>query len=154
MGVPEVREYLKKWNRENDILEFSQSSATVDLAAQALGVEPGRIAKTLTFRGRDRALLVLFAGDARVENKKFKAEFGLKASMLTPDEALAQTGHPVGGICPFGLRNELDVYLDESLRRFDHVFPACGSGNSALRCTLEELAEYSGAKKWVDISKV
>lgn len=151
MGVPEAREYLRRWNRDGDVLEFDRSSATVELAARALGVEPGRIAKTLSFRGRERPLLVLAAGDARIDNKKFKAAFGLKASMLSPEEALERTGHPVGGICPFGLATELDVYLDESLRRFDHVFPACGSGNSALRCTLAQLEEYSASKAWVDV---
>lgn len=151
MGVPEAREYLRRWNRDEDVLEFDRSSATVELAARALGVEPGRIAKTLSFRGRERPLLVLAAGDARIDNKKFKAAFGLKASMLSPEEALERTGHPVGGICPFGLATELDVYLDESLRRFDHVFPACGSGNSALRCTLAQLEEYSASKAWVDV---
>ncbi len=153
MGVREVREYFKRWNRENDIMEFDQSSATVELAARTLGVEPGRIAKTLSFRGRERPMLVLTAGDARIDNRKFKDEFGLKASMLSPGEALEVTGHPVGGICPFGLKGEADVFLDESLRRFDHVFPACGSGNSAIRCTLPELEEYSGMRKWVDICK-
>jgi prolyl-tRNA editing enzyme YbaK/EbsC (Cys-tRNA(Pro) deacylase) len=153
MGVPEVREYFKKWNRQDDIMEFEESSATVDLAARTLGVEPGRIAKTLSFRGRERSMLVLTAGDARIDNKKYKAQFGLKASMLSPEEALEQTGHPVGGICPFGLKTKLDVYLDVSLKRFDHVFPACGSGNSAIRCTLPELVEYSGMEKWVDICK-
>ena len=151
MGVQEAREYLKKWNRDDDVLEFDRSSATVELAALALGVEPGRIAKTLSFRGRERPILVLAAGDARINNRKFKAEFDLKASMLPPEEAQERTGHPVGGICPFGLASELDVYLDESLRRFDPVYPACGSGNSALRCTLAQLEEYSAAKAWVDV---
>ena len=153
MGVQEVREYFKKWNRENDIMEFGQSSATVELAARTLGVEPGRIAKTLSFRGREKGMLILAAGDARIDNKKFKAEFGLKASMLSPEEALEATGHPVGGICPFALKKDMDVFLDKSLKRFDFVFPACGSGNSAIRCTIPQLEEYSGMRKWVDICK-
>ncbi|MGI6706321.1 MAG: YbaK/EbsC family protein [Clostridia bacterium] len=153
MAIDEVREYLKKWGRENDILEFDTSSATVDMAAQALDVEPSRIAKTIAFRGTESPILIVAAGDAKIDNRKFKAEFGFKARMLMPEEALEYTGHPVGGVCPFGLKMSLPVYLDISLRRFDTVFPACGSSNSAIELSCAELEEYSSCKRWVDVCK-
>lgn len=153
MAIDKVRGHLKKWGRENDILEFETSSATVEMAARALNVEPCRIAKTIAFRGVEGAILVVAAGDAKTDNRKFKTEFGFKAKMLTPDEVLECTGHPVGGVCPFGLKMSLPVYLDISLRRFDTVFPACGSSNSAIRLTCVELEEYSSCKRWVDVCK-
>lgn len=153
MAIDKVREYLKKWGREEDILEFDTSSATVEMAANALGVEPGRIAKTLSFKNNDGAMLIVAAGDTKIDNAKFKAEFGFKAKMLTPDEVLEFTGHAVGGVCPFGLAQNLSVYLDESLRHFDFIYPACGSSNSAIKLTCEELEEYAAVNRWVDVCK-
>lgn len=153
MAIDKVREYLKQWSRDKDILEFEASSATVEMASNALGVEPCRIAKTLTFKTEDSAMLLVAAGDAKVDNGKFKLEFGMKAKMLTPEEALEFTGHAVGGICPFGLKQDLPVYLDISMKRFDTVFPACGSSNSAIRLTCDELEQYANSRKWVDACK-
>lgn len=154
MSIEIVREYLKQYGRETDVLEFDVSSATVDLAAKALGVLPARIAKTISLKDSDGCLLVVTAGDGKIDNAKFKAEFGFKARMLTPEEALALTGHAVGGICPFALPEGVHVYTDISLKRFDTVFPACGSSNSAIELTCDELFEYSGSLKWVDVCKV
>lgn len=154
LSLESVKEHLKQWNRDKDIMVFDESSATVEEAAQVIGVEPGQIAKTLSFRGEgEKAILIVAAGDAKIDNKKFRHTFGFKARMLSPVEVLAQTGHEVGGVCPFGLTNELDVFLDVSLKRFDTVYPACGSTNSAIKVTLDELATYSAAKEWVDICK-
>jgi prolyl-tRNA editing enzyme YbaK/EbsC (Cys-tRNA(Pro) deacylase) len=154
MGIDEARRHLVLFDKDGDILEFGTSSATVELAAQALGVEPGRIAKSLAF-GRDgRFHLILFAGDARVDNQKYKGRFGMKATMLSPDDTFALTGHRIGGVCPFGIPRDIEVWLDQSLRRFDHVYPACGSSNSAIRATLAELELWSGAAGWVDVGKV
>lgn len=154
MSIASVKAHFKKWNRDKDIMEFETSSATVDKAAETIGVEPARIAKTLSFRGEgDKAILVVAAGDAKINNKKFRQTFGFKARMLSADEVLEQTGHEVGGVCPFGLANELDVFLDESMKRFETLFPACGSTNSAIELTLDELSEYSFAKGWVDVCK-
>ncbi|MFP7493086.1 YbaK/EbsC family protein [Terribacillus saccharophilus] len=146
---------LTNYNRSDDIIELDLSSATVDLAATALGVEPARIAKTLAFRGKDEAesVLIVAAGDAKIDNKKFKQVFGVKARMLSADETLEQTGHAVGGVCPFGLKNELPVYMDVSLKRFSTVFPACGSSNSAIELTCEELIEFGKGREWLDICK-
>ncbi|WP_066305015.1 YbaK/EbsC family protein [Bacillus sp. FJAT-29814] len=154
MSIESVREHFKQWDREQDIMEFEVSSATVELAAAAIGVEPARIAKTLSFRGEgETAILVVAAGDAKIDNKKFRHTFGMKARMLTADEVLEQTGHAIGGVCPFGLKNKLDVYLDVSMKRFETLFPACGSTNSAIELTCEEIALYSFAKDWVDVCK-
>lgn len=153
MAIDKVREYLKQWGREDDILEFNSSSATVELAANALGVAPCRIAKTLSFKTEDGALLVIAAGDAKIDNARFKAEFGLKAKMLTPEEVVEYTGHAVGGVCPFALNRKLPVYSDISMKRFETVFPACGSSNSAIELTCDELTEYSGSSRWVDVCK-
>ncbi|MGQ9557836.1 MAG: YbaK/EbsC family protein [Desulfurispora sp.] len=153
MSIEQARAHLQKWHREKDILEFSVSSATVELAARALGVEPARIAKTLAFKSDADALLVVTAGDARVDNKKFKAAFGQKPRMLTPEETLEFTGHAVGGVCPFGLKKELPVYLDVSLKRFKTIFPACGSSNSAIELTCTELEEYAKSRGWVDVCR-
>ncbi|CEG27260.1 YbaK/EbsC family protein [Bacillus sp. B-jedd] len=154
MSLESVKEHLKKWNRDHDIMEFDTSSATVELAAEAIGVKPERIAKTLSFRGEgESAILIVAAGDAKIDNKKFRHTFGFKARMLSPEEVLDQTGHAIGGVCPFGLKNGLQVYLDDSMKRFETVFPACGSPNSAIEVTLEELAEYSSAEGWVDVCK-
>ena len=133
--------------------EFDVSSATVELAAQALQCEPCRIAKTLSFLVDGRAILIVAAGDAKVDNPKYKARFGTKAKMLTPEEAVSLVGHAVGGVCPFGVNEGVTVYLDESLRRFATVFPACGSSNSAIELTIPELEAYSGFTAWVDVCK-
>lgn len=152
MSIDKVREYLKKFNREKDIIELSQSSATVQLAAKALGVEPERIAKTLSFKSHNGAILVVTAGDARIDNKKFKTTFGLKAKMLSPDETVEYTGHAVGGVCPFAIeRADVKNYLDESLKRFETVYPACGSSNSAIQLTCAEIEKFSNAEGWVDV---
>lgn len=153
MAIEQVKTYLKRWNKEMDIQEFEQSSATVLEAASALGVKPERIAKTLSFRKGENAVLLVAAGDGKVDNKKFRAVFGEKPRMLTAEEVLDKTGHAVGGVCPFGLKEDLDVYLDQSLKRFSSVFPACGSSNSAIELTSEELYLLGNAKGWVDVCK-
>lgn len=154
MSIESVKAHFRQWNREQDVMEFATSSATVEQAAETIGVIPARIAKTLSFRGEgDGAMLIVAAGDAKVDNKKFRSSFGFKARMLTPDEVLEHTGHVIGGVCPFGLKTEMDVFLDVSLKRFETVFPACGSVNSAIELTLDELLRYSSAKEWVDVCK-
>lgn len=154
LSIETVKAHFKKWNREGDVMEFDRSSATVEQAAETIGVIPARIAKTLSFRGEDeKAILIVAAGDAKIDNKKFRHTFDFKARMLTPDEVLEQTGHAIGGVCPFGLANDLAVYPDVSLKRFVTVFPACGSTNSAIELTIDELLQYSAAKKWVDVCK-
>lgn len=153
MAIETVREYLSKFGVGEKILEFGVSSATVELAAIALCVEPARIAKTLSFKKDNHAILVVTSGDTKIDNGKFKLEFGLKAKMLTADEVVELVGHAVGGVCPFGVASTVEVYLDESLHRFDTVFPACGSSNSAIELTCDELATYSKAVRWVDVCK-
>lgn len=153
MGMEAARAWLAARGLEERIREFPVSSATVELAAKALGVEPGRIAKTLSFYDGESALLILAAGDAKIDNHKFKEQFGFKAKMLSAEDALRFTGHAVGGICPFGLTEKLRVYLDESLKRFGTVYPACGSSNSAVELSCSELEEASEAMGWVDVTK-
>lgn len=153
MAIEEVREYFKNFNKENEIVEHAKSSATVELAAKALNVIPARIAKTLSFKVNDDAILIVTSGDAKIDNKKFKEEFGCKAKMLTPDETLEYTGHAVGGVCPFALKNNIKVYLDESMKRFETIFPAAGSSNSSIELTCEELYKYSNCEKWINICK-
>lgn len=154
MSLEAVRAYLKAFQLDQNIRVFDVSSATVPLAAKAVGVGEARIAKTLSFRSpQDGALLVVCAGDARIDNPKFRAAFGIKARMLTPDEARDLTGHAVGGVCPFALLPGVLVYLDESLRRFDTVFPAAGSANSAVEMSMEEL-ELTTHGQWVDVCKL
>lgn len=153
MAIDRVRAYLRTFGAEERILEFPVSSATVALAAQALGCEEARIAKTLSFAQGEGCILVVAAGDAKVDNGKFKARFAMKAKMLSPDDAERLVGHAVGGVCPFGVNAGVPVYLDESLRRFETVFPACGSANSAIELTLDELERFSGAESWVDVCK-
>lgn len=153
MAIERVKEYFKGWNIEDRILEFDVSSATVELAAQALKCEPKRIAKTLSFKIEDRCILIVAAGDAKVDNAKYKKTFEVKAKMLTPDEVESMVGHAIGGVCPFGINEGVEVYLDESLKRFETVFPACGSSNSAIELTVGELEEYSSYKEWVDVCK-
>lgn len=139
---------------EDKVQEFEVSSATVELAAQALGVEGARIAKTLSFKLADSCVLILAAGDARIDNRKFKDKFHTKAKMLTADEVLEMVGHPVGGVCPFGINPDIPVYLDDSMKRFETVFPAVGSASSAIELNLEELYKYSNAREWVDVCKL
>lgn len=154
MSIQMVKEYLKQFGRDGDVGEFPVSSATVALAAEALGVAPARIAKTLSFADGDGAILLVAAGDAKVDNARFKAQFQKKAKMLTPAEALSFTGHAVGGVCPFAIENpQVRVFLDVSLKRFETVFPACGSSNSAIELTCSELEAYSNALEWVDVCK-
>lgn len=153
MSIERVREYFRGLGMEDRVMEFATSSATVELAAQTVGVIPARIAKTLSFKKVDGAFLVVTAGDAKVDNKGFKAEFGLKAKMLTPEEAVELVGHAVGGVCPFAVNDGVEVYLDESMKRFDTVFPACGSSNSAIELSCDELYQLSGALKWVNVCK-
>lgn len=154
MSVEAVKAYLKAWGKDGAVREFAVSSATTALAAAAVGVEPARIAKTLAFGARDGNLIVVVAGDVRVDNAKFKARFGSKGKMLSSEEALAVTGHPVGGVCPFALPDPAPpVWLDVSLRRFASVFPAAGSANSAVEMTCDELFACSRARGWVDVGK-
>lgn len=153
MAIERVREYLKRFGVADRILEFEVSSATVALAAQALGCEEARIAKTLSFVHAEGCLLIVAAGDAKVDNAKFKAQFGMKAKMLTPEEAQRLVGHAVGGVCPFAVNAGVPVFLDASLKRFETVFPACGSASSAIEMTLAELEQFSCAAAWVDVCK-
>lgn len=153
MAIEKVRDYFSGLGMADRILEFDSSSATVELAAQTLGCEPCRIAKTLSFMLEDGAILIVAAGDAKIDNTKYKARFGKKAKMLTPDEVVQLVGHAVGGVCPFAVNPGVTVYLDESLKRFDTVFPACGSSNSAIELTIPELEKYSVLSGWVDVCK-
>ena len=153
MSIENAREYLKKFGLDNKIRDFDTSSATVELAAQALGCEPERIAKSLSFLVDDAAVLIIAAGDAKVDNRKFKDFFQQKAKMLSPEDVERMIGHAVGGVCPFGVKSGVKVYLDKSLKRFGTVFPACGSSNSAIELTLDELERTSGYVSWVDVCK-
>ncbi len=153
MSIQTVRPFLAAFGREGDIREFPVSSATVELAAQALGVEGARIAKTLSFADGEGCLVVVAAGDTKIDNAKFKQTFGFKASMLPVDRVAELTGHAVGGVCPFALPAAVRVFLDTSLRRFATVFPAAGSANSAIELTCDELEQYSGGV-WVDVCKL
>ena len=153
MAIEKVREFFRQYGLEGRILEFTVSSATVELAAEAVGCEPKRIAKTLSFMTEEGPILIVAAGDAKIDNPKYKAQFHTKAKMLTPDEATELVGHSVGGVCPFGINDGVSVYLDRSLQRFETVFPAAGSASSAIELTLTELEQYSGCKSWIDICK-
>lgn len=152
MSIDLVRSFLAAFGRERDILEFPVSSATVELAAEALGVAPERIAKTMSFADGDGCLVVVAAGDTKIDNGKYKQTFGFKAKMLSPDQVLSLTGHAVGGVCPFALPDTVRIFLDESLRRFDTVYPAAGSSNSAVQVTLPQLETYTNGV-WVDVCK-
>ena len=157
MAIEKVKEYFRQFGIEDKIMEFDVSSATVDLAAEAVGIEGARICKTMSFLKPDGAgaILVQMAGDGRINNRKFKDQFGFKAKMLKPDEVIEYTGHAIGGVCAFAIeRDDVDVYCDESMKRFETVFPACGSDNSAIELTNDELYEYSRAAGWVDICKL
>ena len=153
MSVEKVRAYFARFGMEDRVNELPQSSATVDLAAAALGVEPGRIAKTLSFLVGERPILIVAAGDTKIDNSKYKARFHTKAKMLTQEQAREMTGHAVGGVCPFANPEGVRTYLDVSLRRFATVFPAAGSSNSAIELTCDELAEYSHSLGWIDVCK-
>ncbi len=153
MSIEKVRKYFAAYGLENRILEFSESSATVELAAQALHCEPGRIAKSLSFLVEDRPILVIAAGDVKIDNSKYKARFGKKASMLKAEDVERLIGHGVGGVCPFAVNTGVAVYLDESLKRFETVFPACGSSNSAIELNIAELERFTGHAAWVDVCK-
>ncbi len=153
MAIERVKTYFKQYGMEEKIRELDASSATVELAAQALSCEPARIAKTLSFMVDGHALLVVAAGDVKIDNHKYKERFGTKAKMLTPEEAETLVGHAVGGVCPFAVNEGVTVYLDESLKRFETVFPACGSSNSAIELTIPELEKYSQCAGWVDVGK-
>lgn len=153
MAIQKVKEYFKQFDMENRIQEFSVSSATVELAAEALHCEPCRIAKTLSFMVDGKPILIVAAGDAKIDNPKYKAQFGVKAKMLAFDEVEDLIGHAVGGVCPFGINDNVTVYLDCSLKRFKTVFPACGSGNSAIELSIDELEQYSNYSDWIDVCK-
>lgn len=153
MSLDKVKAYFKEAGIESKVIELEESSATVELAARALHCEPARIAKTLSFHVDDRVVLVVTAGDAKIDNKKYKEEFGQKAKMLSVDEAEPLIGHAVGGVCPFAVNEGVEVYLDQSMKRFDVVYPAAGSANSAIGLTIPELEIYSMNRKWVDVCK-
>jgi len=154
MSIGKVKQYFAQFGIEGRIQEFDVSSATVELAAAALKCEPARIAKTLSFYASGGAILVVMAGDARVDNPKFKAQFNTKAKMLSPEDAENLIGHAVGGVCPFAVNEGVAVYLDVSLKRFETVYPACGSSNSGIGLSIEELEKYSNSRGWVDVSKI
>ena len=153
MSLEKAKDYFARYGLQGRVQEFPVSSATVELAAQALQCEPCRIAKTLSFLVGETPVLIVAAGDAKIDNPKYKAQFGTKAKMLTPEQAQTLVGHAVGGVCPFAVNPGVAVYLDVSLRRFETVFPACGSANSAIELTIPELEQYSGCKQWVDVCK-
>ena len=154
MSIAAVREYFAQFGMADQVLEFETSSATVELAAQAVGVIPARIAKSLSFKVDGKAILIIAAGDAKVDNAKFKAHFHTKAKMLTPDEVTELIGHAIGGVCPFAIKEEVEVYLDESMRRFETVFPAAGSSNSAIQLTCDQLEQYTqNFVAWGDFCK-
>ena len=153
MSFERAKEYLKELGLENKVKEFPVSSATVEEAAKAVGCEEEKIAKTLSFIVEDKPILIVVAGDCKVDNSKYKAEFHKKAKMIPFTEVEELIGHSVGGVCPFGIKNGVTVYLDESLRRFDTVYPACGSSNSAVKLTIEELEKASKYEKWIDVCK-
>ena len=153
MSIEKVRAYFKTLGIEDRIQEFDVSSATVELAAQALGCDEARIAKSITMNVNGECVIIVTAGDVKIDNPRYKAEFSTKAKMLTHEQALEMTGHAVGGICPFALNDGCRVYLDESLKRFDYVYPACGSSNSAVKLTPDELEKYSHSIKWIDVCK-
>lgn len=154
MSIDKVRSYFRNLGMEQRVLEFEVSSATVELAAVAVGCEPARIAKTLSFMVGDKPNLIVAAGDAKIDNPKYKAQFGTKAKMLTPDEVAERVGHAVGGVCPFAINEGVDVYLDASLKRFETVYPACGSSNSAIGLTISELERVSEHfVAWIDVCK-
>ena len=152
MSIERVRAYFRELGMEERVMEFDVSSATVELAAQALNCEPGRIAKTLSFKLGEDPILIVTAGDVKTDNRKYKDTFHSKAKMLTHEEAASLIGHAVGGVCPFAVNEGVKVYLDESLRRFETVYPACGSSNSAIGLTIAELEKYAKPAGWIDVT--
>lgn len=155
MAIEKVREYFRQIGIEDRIQEFDVSSATVELAAAAVGVEGARICKTLSFKSAEGCILIQMAGDAKVDNRKFKDYFGFKAKMLSAEEVEFYTGHAIGGVCAFAIENpDTRVYCDISMKRFETVFPACGSANSAVELTCDEIFEFSKAEAWIDVSKL
>jgi len=153
MSIERGRAYFAQFGMEDQVIEFNVSSATVELAAAALNCEPQRIAKTLSFLVDGQAILIVAAGDARIDNPKYKTQFGVKAKMIAAEDVEPLIGHGIGGVCPFGVNEGVMVYLDESLKRFITVYPACGSGNSAIELTIPQLEQYSGYTAWVDVCK-
>lgn len=153
MAIEKVKAYFRQHNMEHRVQEFEVSSATVELAAAALHCEPCRIAKTLSFLTDKGPILIVAAGDVKIDNPKYKAQFGTKAKMLSPEETERLIGHAVGGVCPFAVKEDAVIYLDESLKRFQTVFPACGSSNSAIELTIAELEEHSSFHSWIDVCK-
>lgn len=154
MSIETARAHFRRFGIEDRVLEFDDSSATVALAAQTLHVSSARISKTLSFKTEQGCMLIICAGDARIDNHKFRDQFYIRAKMLSPDQVNVMVGHPIGGVCPFGINEGVPVYLDESVLRFDTVYPAAGSSNSAIELTIDELFKYSGAKGWVDVCTV
>lgn len=153
MSIEKARTYLGQYGISDRIQEFEVSSATVELAAKALNCEPARIAKSLAFRVKDSCIIIVTAGDVKIDNPKYKAKFKTKAKMLSPAETEEHIGHAVGGVCPFGVNEDVTIYLDQSLKRFETVFPACGSSNSAIELTIAELEKYVDFEEWVDVSR-
>ncbi|MGI6752663.1 MAG: YbaK/EbsC family protein [Anaerovoracaceae bacterium] len=155
MGIDKVREYFKRWGREEEIIEFPVSSATVELAAEAAGVIPARIAKTLSFKnGDDGCVLIVTSGNMKIDNQKFKGYFGMKAKMLSPDEVVKYTGYEIGGVCPFAIDHPgVKIYCDVSMKKYETVFPACGSDNSAIELTGDEIFEFCNGAAWIDVCK-
>lgn len=153
MSIEKVRNYFKDFGLEDRIREFDTSSATVELAAAALNCQPERIAKSLSFIVKDKTVIIVTAGDVKIDNKKFRNIFETKAKMIDKDRVEDLIGHEVGGVCPFAIKDGVEVYLDQSLKRFDTVFPACGSSNSAIELRLDELEKYSKYKEWIDVTK-
>lgn len=153
MAIERVRAYFRELGIEEKVQELAKSSATVELAAAALGTEPGRIAKTLSFMVNESPILIVTAGDVKIDNAKYKKFFGAKAKMLTPQQAEELIGHAVGGVCPFAINEGVTVYLDESLKAYATVYPACGSSNSAIELNMEELEKYSLSTAWIDVCK-
>ena len=153
MGTEQVVEYFKKWDMDDRIIEFDDSCATVELAAKAIGCAEERIAKTLSFNIDNKTILIVVAGDARVDNKKYKTAFNAKSKMLLPEKTLEFIGHSIGGVCPFGIKDGVTVYLDESLKRFKTGYSACGSSNSVIELTIEELEDHSNYSTWVNVCK-
>ncbi len=153
MANDKVKAYFRQFGMEERIQEFDTSSATVELAAAALHCEPQRIAKTLSFLADGQAILIVAAGDVKIDNSKYKAQFKTKAKMLSAQQAETMIGHAVGGVCPFAVEEGVNIYLDQSLKRFTTVYPACGSANSAIELTIPELEKYSGAAAWINVCK-
>lgn len=154
MAIDKVKNYFKNFGMENRVQEFSVSSKTVELAALALNTEPCRIAKSITFEVKDKVVLIVTSGDTKIDNSKFKEYFGVKAKMLSFDKVEPMVGHAVGGVCPFAVNEGVQIYLDNSLKRFDTIFPACGSSNSAIELTIDELEQFSNSTAWIDVCKM